>query len=90
MLAFRPSSTFPKRWASARASSGGIPESVASAYFQAIKAADWNGVAAQFTPDAQAKYRAMMTELIDAAAAAGQAEVRSMLLGKETTAEQAA
>jgi hypothetical protein len=66
------------------------PEVVASAYFEAIKAGDWNRVAAQFTPEAQAKYRAMMTELIDAAAASGQADVRSMLLGKDTTAEQAA
>lgn len=66
------------------------PETVASAYFEAIKAGDWNRVAAQFTPEAQAKYRAMMTELIDAAAAAGQADIRPMLLGKDTTAEAAA
>jgi hypothetical protein len=66
------------------------PEAVATAYFESIKAGDWTRVAAQFTPEAQAKYRAMMSELMDTAAASGQADVRQMLLGTETTAEQAA
>ena len=67
---------------------GRTPEAVAATYFQSVKAGDWPAVAGQFTPAAQAKFRALMAELVEGAAEADQAGVRAMLLGPGTTAEQ--
>jgi hypothetical protein len=66
------------------------PETVASAYFEGIKAGNWSAVALQFTPEAQLRFRSMMQEIIDAAVAGGQADIQEMLLGPGVTAEQAA
>jgi hypothetical protein len=66
------------------------PEAVATTYFENIKAGNWHGVAQQFTPLAQARFRAMMQEIVDAAVAGGQSEIQDMLLGPGVTAEQVA
>jgi len=66
------------------------PEQVAQAYFQAVQAGDWKRVAAEFTPEAQTRFRSMMVEVLDASPAPERLATYKSFFGPTVTLDQVA
>lgn len=66
------------------------PEAVAKAYLESFQTSDWERAASLFTPEAQRKFRGMVSELFALGPEETQREMRKTFIGADLTAEQVA